>query len=132
MGIVLLLVRRFDLPFGSLTFLMGANAVFVTLINGPDLIILIGVLGGVAADVAYAVLRPSPSRLTRLRIFAFVVPAALYALYFLGLIRADGVWWPVHLWAGAPAVAGLAGLLLSVLAVPPPVPAESEAATLPA
>ena len=132
MGIVLLLVRRFDLPPGSLTFLMGVNAVFVTLINGPDLIILVGVLGGVAADVAYALLRPSPSRLMRLRVFAFVVPAALYGLYFLGLIRADGVWWPVHLWAGAPVVAGLAGLLLSVLAVPPPVPDESGAATLPA
>jgi hypothetical protein len=130
MGVVLLLVRRFDLPIGCLTFLMSVNAVFVTLIAGPDLVILVGVIGGVAADAAYAVLRPSPARLTRLRIFSFLVPAVLYTAYFSGLIHADGVWWPVHLWAGAPVVAGLAGLLVSLLVVQPPVPDACEAATL--
>jgi hypothetical protein len=132
MGVVLLLVRRFDLPPGSLTFVMGVNAVFVTLINQADPIIAIGVAGGVAADVAYALLRPAPSRPARLRVFAFLVPAVLYVLYFAGLIRADGVWWPVHLWAGAPVVAGLAGWLVSLMVVPPRVPEPSEAATLPA
>ena len=72
----------------------------------------------------------SPSRLTALRIFAFVVPTVLYTLYFRGLISADGVWWPVHLSAGAPVVAGLTGWLVSLLVVPPPVP-ESEAAEAP-
>jgi hypothetical protein len=127
MGVVLMLVRRFELPIGTLTCVMGVNAVFVTLISGPDLIILVGVLGGVAADVAYALLRPSPSRLAPLRIFAFVVPAVLYTLYFRGLIAADGVWWPVHLSAGAPVVAGLTGWLVSILVIPPRVP-ESKAA----
>jgi hypothetical protein len=132
MGVVLLLVRRFDLPLGSLTFLMGVNAVFVTMINGLDPVILVGVLGGVAADVAYRALRPSAARLPQLRIFAFVVPLVMYALYFRGLIVADGVWWPVHLWAGAPVVAGLTGLLVSYCAVPPPAPAAEpvDAATL--
>ena len=130
MGVVLMLVRRFELPIGTLTCVMGVNAVFVTLISGPDLIILVGVLGGVAADVAYAVLRPSPSRLAALRIFAFVVPTVLYTLYFRGLIAADGVWWPVHLTAGAPVVAGLTGWLVSVLVVPPRIP-ESESAEEP-
>ncbi len=36
------------------------------------------------------------------------------------LVRVDGVWWPVHLWAGTPLVAGLTGWLLSLLAVPAP------------
>jgi len=130
MGVVLLLVRRFDLPPGTLTFVMGVNAVFVTLINAADPIILIGVAGGVVADVAYALLRPAPSRPGRLRVFAFLVPTVLYALYFAGLIHADGVWWPVHLWAGAPVVAGLTGWLVSVLVVPPRVPETSEAANL--
>jgi hypothetical protein len=134
MGVVLLLVRRFDLPPGSLTFLMGVNAIFVTLIMGADPVIVVGIAGGVAADVAYRLLRPSPSRLTQLRVFAFLVPAVLYALYFAGLIRADGVWWPVHVWAGAPVVAGLTGLLVSLVAVSPPAPEPepSGASTLPA
>lgn len=72
MAMVLLLLRRFELPFGSLTFLMGVNAVFVTMISGADPIILVGVLGGVAADVMLAAMRPSPDRLVQLRIFAFL------------------------------------------------------------
>ena len=33
-----------------------------------------------------------------------------------------GVWWSVHLWAGTIVLTGLAGLLLSMLLVPPLVP----------
>jgi hypothetical protein len=128
MGVVLLLVRRFDLPPGSLTFLVGVNAVFVTMIKGADPIILVGVLGGVAADMLLAALRPAPDRLAQVRLFGFLVPLMLYALYFYGLIRVDGVWWPVHLWAGAPVVAGLTGLILSLAVLPPPAPAASTAA----
>jgi hypothetical protein len=128
MGVVLLLVRRFTLPFGSLTLLMGVNATFVTLIHEADPIILIGVLGGLAADVLYALLRPSPARLGQVRLFAFLVPLVLYALYFAGLIQADGLWWPVHLWAGAPVIAGLAGWIVSLAVLPPAAP---EAAALP-
>jgi hypothetical protein len=122
MGMVLLLVRRFDLPVGSLTFLVGMNTVFVTMIKGADPIILVGVLGGVAADALLVALRPSPDRLRQARLFAFLVPLLVYALYFFGLIRVDGVWWPVHLWAGAPVVAGLTGWVVSLAVVPPPVP----------
>jgi len=125
MGVVLVLLRRFDLPFGSLTLLMGVNAVFVTMIRGADPVILIGVIGGLAADVLVRVLRPAPERLAQLRLFAFLVPVLTYALYFRGLIVADGVWWPVHLWAGAPVVAGLVGLVLSLAVVPSPTPGES-------
>jgi hypothetical protein len=128
MGVVLLLVRRFSLPLGALTLLMGVNAVFVTLIKEADPIILVGVLGGVAADLLYALLRPSPARLAQARLFAFLVPLVLYAVYFASLIGSDGVWWPVHLWAGAPVVAGLTGWLVSLAVLPPPVPVG---ATLP-
>src|SRR5215472_11871770 len=127
MGVILLLVRRFDLPVGSLTFLMSVNAVFVTTIKGADPVILIGVVGGVVADLLLLALRPSAWRPAQLRTFAFLVPAVLYALYFAALLRVDGVWWPVHLWAGAPLVAGLTGLLVSLLVVPPAVPEGEDA-----
>src|SRR5215831_3143228 len=92
MGVVLLLLRRFDLPAGSLTFLMSVNAVFVTMIKGADPVILIGVAGGVAADLLLVGLRPSSTRLAQLRLFAFLLPTVMYTLYFAGLIAADGVW----------------------------------------
>lgn len=127
MGVMLSLVRRFDLPLGSLTFLTGVNAAFVTMIHGADLIIVVGVFGGLVADALLVLLRPSPARLRQLRAFAFLVPALTFALYFFGLIRVDGVWWPVHLWAGAPLVAGLTGWVVSLVAVPPSTPAETAA-----
>ena len=127
MGMVLMLVRRFDLPVGSLTFIMGVNAVFVTLIKGADPVILVGVVGGILADLLLVWLRPSQSRSTQLRAFAFLVPTGLYALSFAGLIHSDGVWWPVHLWTGAPVVAGLTGLVVSLLVFPPAIP-EGDAA----
>ena len=119
MGVVLALLRRFELPFGSLTLLIGANTAFVTLIRGLDPVILVGVLGGLMADLLVALLRPSIDRVAELRVFAFLAPALLYGLYFLGLILTDGVWWPVHVWAGAPVIAGLVGWLLSLVIVPP-------------
>lgn len=106
---------------------MGVNAAFVTMIKGADPIILVGVLGGVAADVMLATMRPSPDRLVQLRVFGFLVPLVLYSLYFAALIQVDGVWWPVHLWAGAPIVAGLTGWLVSLLVVPPAVPSAEAA-----
>lgn len=119
MGMVLLLLRRFEPPIGSLTFLVGVTSVFVTMIKGADPVILVGVLGGMAADVMPAAMRPSPERLVQLRVFAFL-------LYFAALISVDGVWWPMHLWAGAPIVAGLTGWLVSLPVVPPAMrPAEA-------
>ena len=79
------------------------------------------------ADLLLVALRPSSIRLVQVRTFAFLVPTVLYAFYFAGLITVNGVWWPVHLWAGAPVVAGLTGLLVSVLVFPPVIP-EGEAA----
>jgi hypothetical protein len=122
MGVALLLVRRFDLPPGTFTVVMGVNAVFVTLIREAGPVILVGVAAGLAADVLHALLRPSPARLERVRLFAFAVPLVLYGLYFGGVLVTSGSWWPVHLWAGAPVVAGLTGWIVSLAVLPPAVP----------
>jgi hypothetical protein len=127
MGVVLLLVRRFDLPPGSLTFLFTANALFVVLVKRPDAIILVALVAGVAADVLLVALRPGPDRPAAFRAFAFVVPAVLYTLYFAALLRADGLWWPVPVWAGAPVLAGLTGWLLSLLVLPAGAPEPAAA-----
>jgi hypothetical protein len=54
------------------------------------------------------------------------VPLAYWGAYFLALHLGGGVWWSVHVWAGAIAFGGIAGLLLSYLAVPPAVPLSAE------
>lgn len=122
MAVVLLLARRFTLPFGSLTFLMGVNALFVTLIHNADPVVVVAVVGGFAGDVALAALRSRPRGTLDLRVVAVVVPVVTYALYFRGIQVFDGIWWPVHVWVGTIALAGLAGWLLSWLVAPPAIP----------
>lgn len=119
MGVVLPLVHHFDLPFGALTLVLGYDVTTITVIHDADPILLIGVLAGLGGDLLLLALRPSPTRIRELRIFAFALPTLLFTLYFTALIGSGGVWWPVHLWAGAPLLAGITGVLLSLLVAPP-------------
>jgi hypothetical protein len=47
------------------------------------------------------------------RLSSFAAPLVLFALYFLALAATGGVSWPVELWAGSIALAGVTGMLLS-------------------
>ena len=69
-------------------------------------------------DVLLLTLRPSARRLQQARILTTVVPVVIYALYFRALFVADGVWWPVPLWTGAIALAGLTGWLVGLVVLP--------------
>ena len=73
-----------------------------------------------AADLLLWRLRPSAAWSAAFRLFAFAVPTILYGLYFLALrLTGGGVWWSIHLWMGAIGMAGVVGLLMSFLVVPP-------------
>ncbi|MBK8135578.1 MAG: hypothetical protein IPK52_07045 [Chloroflexi bacterium] len=122
-GVILFALRHWTLPPGTLTLLITGNSLLMTwfhlkeVYRYPQILIAV-VLAGFAADVLYALLKPSHSRLKALRLFAFAVPAILFALFFLTLITTAGIWWSVHLWTGAVFLAGVVGLLLSFLTHP--------------
>lgn len=123
MGPVLVAVHRWRLAPGALTVLLGANAVAMGFQDShyrQDLV-MAAVLAGVVGDLLYRWMRPDSQRVTAFRGFAFLLPVAFYGLQFTVLILGDGIWWSVHLWTGAIALAGLAGLLLS-LALRPAAP----------
>lgn len=81
--------------------------------------LLAALVGGVVADVLYRLLKPSVERVTALRLFAFATPSILYLLYFGILIATAGIGWRIHMWLGAPFLAGVVGLDLSFLVKPP-------------
>jgi hypothetical protein len=118
MTIALLLVRRFELPLGSLTVLLGATSLGVTFIRTFDAVFLIGVMGGVVGDALLLTLRPSAARPLQARVLATVVPVVVYTAYFTALSVYDGLWWPVHLWTGSMALAGITGWLTSLVVIP--------------
>lgn len=118
MAAALLLIRRWRLPFGSLTLIFGLASLLISFMHDRYAFIPAAILAGLLSDFLLQRLRPSPARPNAFHLFAFAVPAIFYALYFAALALTDGIAWSVHLWAGAIVMPGIAGLLLSYLIVP--------------
>lgn len=121
MAPLLLMLRRWRLPFGSCAFLFGLVAAVIQGINAFTKPELIGaaVAGGLLADVASAALKPSTDKPNALRAFAALAPVALWGTYTATLAVTDGIVWAPELWAGSIMWTGLVGLGLSLLILPP-------------
>ncbi len=119
MGSLLLTVRRWALPFGSLTLVFTVYALLAVSAHEDYQLVPFAALSGMVADLMLRRLRPSAARPHAFRLFAFAVPVVFYALYFATLALTSGVWWTVHLWAGSVVMAGVVGWLLSYAFVPP-------------
>lgn len=124
MGFILFAVRRWRLPMASLTMLFAVYMTFLSVVNDHYQLIPGAVAAGIVADVLLAVLRPDSSR-QALRIFAFTVPLVLYLCFFLTLALTYTIAWSLYLWLGSCLLAGVAGLMLSFLLVPPQGPIDT-------
>ncbi|SEI57682.1 hypothetical protein SAMN04488058_10126 [Deinococcus reticulitermitis] len=126
---VLLLLRRFELPFGAITLMyvlthLGLSAM---LTPGDGRVPLVALVTGLLADVLAAWLRPSPARVWAWRAFAFLLPLGVWAPYLGGAARLGLSNLSLELWLGVAVMTGLGGLALSVLLLPPPLPREARA-----
>lgn len=125
MSVLLFTVRVWTLPFGSITLVIGLSSLLMAAMQGqtlgiePVVMFGVGMAAGLIADLLLAGLRPAPSGPMAFRLFAFSVPFALYSVYFAVLALTIGMWWSIHVWAGAIVVSGLVGVLISYLLVPP-------------
>ncbi|MBF8191396.1 hypothetical protein ITP53_38000 [Nonomuraea sp. K274] len=124
---VLLLARRWRLPFGAVTVMYaimilmpGAQTAF-----GNLSILLTFVVAGLASDLLILWLRPSGARRGAYWAFAGLSAFVTWSLY-MGVASATGGGLPTvpELWTGAPIVAGLVGLALGVLFLPNAVDVE--------
>ena len=121
-GVVLYLLSRFTLPFGSITLLVGLNAILLGSLQQNFDLILVAIIGGLLADLMLLWLRPGPDRVTALRVASFLGPVGVSSIYLLFIEVTRGVGWPITLWLGSIVVSGGIGILLSYLAVHPPIP----------
>ena len=121
---VLLLARRWRLPFGTVTLLATTGAVGLTSLREFVLGALIPAMlaGGLAADLLLARLRPGPDRPGPFRAAGALVPVLLWGAWLAVYALAYGIAWPPELWAGVLGMASLSGLGLSILVLPPAVP----------
>ena len=110
-GLALFAVRRWQLPFGSLTLVIGLSALFTTSIHENWFLVPGAVLAGLVADGLLQ--GPPRDRARRWRILGLALPVLFFGFYFATVALVSGLWWTIHLWAGALALAGATGWLLS-------------------
>ena len=109
-------LRREALPFGTVTFLLTALVCAFGLMRSGTELLPAALLAGMTGDLIASAM--PPTAVTRIRGFSFLVPFVFYACAFPLLMLSDGIWWSVHMWAGAPFLAGFAGLLISFVGWP--------------
>lgn len=119
-GIALLLIRRWRMPFGALTFLLTLFAIAMAFQSDLYWQILAALVTGVLADVAIVLLGERARTGFGFYALAFGIPAVLFAFYLVvAKLAYGGLGWPPNMIAGSPFIAGFAGLLIAFCFAPP-------------
>ncbi len=130
-GIALMLIRRWRMPFGAITFLFGMFSIAMAFQSDLFYEIIAAVLTGLLADITLAVLAERARAGLGFYALGFGMPAVLFTLYLIvaQLTLPGGLGWPPNLIAGSPIIAGFAGLLIAFCFAPPLRSPEAEAGT---
>jgi hypothetical protein len=121
----LFLLRRWRTPFGTFTLILGLNTLAMFAMFGNTSAILqvaLAALAGFIMDTMILTMKPSPTRVLELRVFAMIAPIAIWGLHFLALALNGGIGVSRELWTGITVMTSLCGVALSVLVVPPAMP----------
>jgi hypothetical protein len=127
LGPVLYLLRRWDLPAGSVLLVAGPQFVLIQALTGFEDAGLagLGLAGTLAVELLRRWLRPSAAAPARLRLFAAAAPVALWGVWLAGIALADGgLGWEPEVVGAVLVWPGLTLLALAVLMLPAPVPGE--------
>jgi hypothetical protein len=131
-GAVLVALRRWQLPFGAVTVIVGLSTLLMTTQRGTY-----GLLPAVLAATllldAWLWRGDDPERRVAPRIAGTALPALLFTGYFVTLAVAGSLTWSVHLVTGSVVVAAAAGTLLAALVMAPgPAPVQPPPSAAPA
>jgi hypothetical protein len=121
LGLTFLLVRRWQTPRWTFTFVYGALAFANVAVDGRRaawLHVPAAALAGAVTDILVRRLRPSMSGVRAVRVFSAAVALALASSWFLSLHLLSGVHWAAELWTGTIILAAVEGVGLGLLAFP--------------
>jgi hypothetical protein len=127
---VLYLRRRWVLPFGSLTAMCSLLAVlfpFFTAWRYPEMVgalVVTGVLGDVLARLLVA---GDPPSVLRIRLFAALLPIAIWAPFLLAIALFSGLGWNETVWTGILSTTAGVGYGISLIMFPPALPSAPAA-----
>ena len=117
---VLLLVGRWRVPRGSISFLFVAMAMLLGILTGYRTwhIVVAAVAAGILSEYVVSRLPRYPGRGTRYRLTAAIVPFLFVGLSFLAVEVRRGLGWPVEVWTGTLIFSALAGVGLTLFTGP--------------
>ena len=118
-GTLLMLVRRWRMPFGAMTVVLVLFGVALATQNDEYFAIPAALVAGLGADIVIASLGERARRAPALYVLGFGLPFVLTAAYVVAVMVAHGLGWPPNLAIGSPFIAGFAGLLVAFAYDPP-------------
>ena len=115
-GAALLVVRRFAVPFGSLTFMLTAFALAMALQSDFYVYAIGAAVTGVLADAAIAIYKDRLRGGLGFYALGFLLPLVFTALFQIVTVRSGGgkSGWEWNLLLGAPLLAGIAGVMIAL------------------
>jgi hypothetical protein len=125
-GAALLAVRAGRVPAGGFTLMFGLYTLSTVLMRqkyelGLQLALVVAALvAGAAADLVYTRVRAALADPATLRAFIAVLPALATTALIIAVAVTQGLWWTIHLWAGAVVLSAAVGWLLAYLATSQP------------
>jgi hypothetical protein len=124
-GPLLLCLRRWRLPLGAVSSVLGLVILGATIVDYERPLMIWLALGmavpALAAD--YLAWRARPSRNpVAVRWLAPAIPLLLFSGYYTVLLSTVGTTWSVHMWTSTIVIPALTCWLLSFLLLPPPTP----------
>jgi len=118
-GSLLMLVRRWRMPFGAMTVVLVLFGVALATQNDEYFAIPAALVAGVASDIFIAIYGERARRAPALYALGFGLPFVLTAGYVIAVLIAHGLGWPPNMAIGSPFIAGFAGLFVAYAYDPP-------------
>ena len=118
LGTIFFLMRRWDIPAGTFTFIFLLNGFLMGIMNMEMVPVVLLPIVGVVMDLLFAGLRPSSANSRGIRLFAIISPIIFLSAYTLAIYYIEGSWWEIHFMTGIPVLAAMGSLCLSYLVFP--------------
>ncbi|MFD3165593.1 hypothetical protein [Herpetosiphon sp. NSE202] len=123
-GVLLLSLRFWPLPFGAMTLLLGGSTALIWFVHNQTSraywsVVVWAAIVGLLSDLAMHGFKINQQRPLRVRLLCSLLPAGFFLGYYLIIMASIGLNWITHMWTGMVFEVAILGFCLSLIAIPP-------------